>query len=492
MEILIKNLGSIKNNKQTIDLSKRLYVFVGNNNSGKTYVSQLIWTIVNEGTQQKFARQTDINFNFDKDSFEVTEEIIDDVLVKYANFIKQELALTYGVENTNYKDTILGNFSLEFIYDINKIFETPFEATVNFREDEGDVINVLTLKKEKKSYIVKLEEADLTGIPNGFPKNRINTDKEKLRKSTFILLVISKLLDTNSNTLFLPANRSFYATFYQYIYKIERERREKEISKLIDMLDNKRKNKNEEIDFNSFKIFKKPYTKPINDLFEKLYDFNKDAKETKSYTKLVERISELIGGEIITSSLEGISMIDFNLKIKDTNKSLPMYLSSSSVNQLTLIYLYLKYWADKEDNFLLIDEPEENLNPKNQIKLLEILIDFANQSNNKVLITTHSPIIAESINNYSYLDILKNELKLDVKEIIKENKLKHINSNTSIAKENVGVYFFDGKKIIHYDDNEYGISFDNFREISTSMENNSKILTDYIYLQKQAITETNG
>lgn len=47
MKAIIKNLGSIKGN-QEIDLTKNFYVFVGENNSGKTCVAQLLWTIFNE------------------------------------------------------------------------------------------------------------------------------------------------------------------------------------------------------------------------------------------------------------------------------------------------------------------------------------------------------------------------------------------------------------------------------------------------------------
>ncbi len=56
MKLLVKNLGPIQGNTQTIDLSKRFYIFVGENNSGKTYVSQLLWTIFNQGVIHKFAR----------------------------------------------------------------------------------------------------------------------------------------------------------------------------------------------------------------------------------------------------------------------------------------------------------------------------------------------------------------------------------------------------------------------------------------------------
>ncbi|TAE00285.1 MAG: hypothetical protein EAZ97_06420, partial [Bacteroidetes bacterium] len=42
MKLVVKNLGAIKK-KSEIDLDKRFYTFVGYNNSGKTYISQIIW-----------------------------------------------------------------------------------------------------------------------------------------------------------------------------------------------------------------------------------------------------------------------------------------------------------------------------------------------------------------------------------------------------------------------------------------------------------------
>lgn len=486
MKILIKNLGSIKNNKQVIDLSKKLYVFVGNNNSGKTYVSQLIWTISNHEIQEEFSEQVDIDFDVEKDNFEISKELIEDILNKYQIFIQKKLATTYNIEKTSYEATILDKFKLDFIYDIEDIIEKGFNTTLNITKISDGSVVVLKMSKDNNSSHISITTTEVEDIHFELPQGKVSINK--LKKDTLVASIIKTLLG-DANTLFLPANRSFYVAFYPYIYEIERTQREKEIARLRELLDKKDVSSS---DLENFKFFKRPYTAPVNELFEKLYDFNKNAEETKNYSHLVKKVSELMGGDIAMNSLEGVSMIDFNLKLRDIDKSLPMYLSSSSVNQLTLIYLYLKYWVSEKNNFLLIDEPEENLNPRNQIKLLEILIDFAIESNNKILITTHSPIIAEAINNYSYLDILKNKLKLDVEEIIKENKLKHINSSTSIAKEDVGVYFFDGNKIIHYDDNEYGISFDNFREIETSMEKNSKILTDYIYLQGQEVTENNG
>ncbi len=161
-----------------------------------------------------------------------------------------------------------------------------------------------------------------------------------------------------------------------------------------------------------------------------------------------------------------------------------MYLTSSSVNQLTLLYLYLKYWAAEKNNFLTIDEPEENLHPENQVKLVDLLIEFA-QKGNKVLITTHSPLLANAVNNYIYLDVLKNEYSSDfVDKIVAENNLKYIYNDNSISKDDIGVYFFEGSRIIDYEADEYGVYFRNFREVIDSLDKTRKVLTDYIYLKE--------
>jgi predicted ATPase len=56
MELIIKNLGPIKGNRQSIDLSKKFFIFLGYNNSGKTYVSQLLWTIFNQDKHIEFIK----------------------------------------------------------------------------------------------------------------------------------------------------------------------------------------------------------------------------------------------------------------------------------------------------------------------------------------------------------------------------------------------------------------------------------------------------
>ena len=135
-------------------------------------------------------------------------------------------------------------------------------------------------------------------------------------------------------------------------------------------------------------LAKQPYTLPMDMLTEMIYKFNTRNVQIKNlYTEQLYVLRELLGGDIILKSSEGIAPVEFFLKTKD-GKELDMYLSSSSVNQLATLYLYFKYWVHEDENFLFIDEPEQNLHPKSQLELLDSLIEFTQEKDksNRVLI----------------------------------------------------------------------------------------------------------
>ncbi len=96
MELLIKNLGSIRNNNQTIDLTKNFYTFIDYNNSGKTLFSQLLWTIFNHDNIRKFSENTQIDsllIDSEKPIKKITinQELIDEILNKFSQFIEKEV-----------------------------------------------------------------------------------------------------------------------------------------------------------------------------------------------------------------------------------------------------------------------------------------------------------------------------------------------------------------------------------------------------------------
>jgi predicted ATPase len=98
MQLIIQNFGPIKQDQ--IDLTKKFYVFVGYNNTGKTYVSQLLWSIFNEETIVNFSKsflenssivldkiEEDLEENAES-TFEITPEMVDKILEQFAGFLK--------------------------------------------------------------------------------------------------------------------------------------------------------------------------------------------------------------------------------------------------------------------------------------------------------------------------------------------------------------------------------------------------------------------
>ena len=487
MELLIKNLGSIRNNNQAIDLTKKFYTFIGYNNSGKTLVSQLLWTIFNHDNIRKFSENTQIDsLLIDSEKpikkIMINQELIDEILNKFSQFIEKEVVNTYNLD-ASIKETIIGSNKLIFQADIKEFKETEFQPTFLISVEGNNDLEYLQISKDQGSLTINIKELNIPEkVFDQIPRDLFERAKPS-KKLLIIYSIIRVLLSKTEDTFFIPASRSFFPVFYQYIYEIERNKRSeynRRLQELIENIDDDSDTNRDIFKRLQEQLPKRSYTEPMNKVIESLYSLNTKKKINSVYNSLIEKMSGLMGGEITISSLESIAPIQFSFKF-DESKDLPMYLASSSVNQLTILYLYLKYWAKEKNNFLMIDEPEVNLHPENQIRLMDILVQFVTEHDNRVLITTHSPILTDILNNYVYLHTLKS-YDVDVTKIIEDNQLKNLNPEISIAKEDLGVYFFTGDKIIDYGTSEYGVYFRNFKEVINSVQKSGEILTNHIYL----------
>lgn len=483
MELLIKNLGSIRNNNQAIDLTKKFYTFIGYNNSGKTLVSQLLWTIFNHDNIRKFSENTQIDsLLIDSEKpikkIRINQELIDEILNKFSRFIEKEVVNTYNLD-ASIKETIISSNKLIFQADIKEFKDKSFRLTFVVDND----LEYLQISKEQGSLTINIKELNIPEkVFDQIPRDLFERAKP-YKESVIIPSIIRVLLSHAEDTFFIPASRSFFPVFYQYIYEIERNKRSeynRRLQELIENIDDDGDTNRDIFKRLQEQLPKRSYTEPMNKVIESLYSLNTKKKINSVYNSLIEKMTGLMGGEITISSLESIAPIQFSFKF-DESKDLPMYLASSSVNQLTILYLYLKYWAKEKNNFLMIDEPEVNLHPENQIRLMDILVQFVTEHNNRVLITTHSPILTDILNNYVYLHTLKS-YDVDVTKIIEDNQLKNLNPEISIAKEDLGVYFFTGDKIIDYGTSQYGVYFRNFTEVINSVQKSGEILTNHIYL----------
>jgi predicted ATP-dependent endonuclease of OLD family len=460
MKLLVKNLGPIKQGE--IDLSKRFFVFVGYNNTGKTYMAQVLWSVLMFWSDNYLlTRVYKRSYTF-PDKLGIDNKWICEDVQKLLNYYQNELSERVIQELNN---DSLKNFEL----DLSDLFKTFTNGTFKYFVEQDNMFYIFSKEKGNTDITIKqVKEIEYRNSTGGLYHN-ISSD-EKITDYLYDFVVKSlNTLKIYQDPIFLPANRAFYPTFYRYIYEVAKEKNE-EINKAIKLGK----------DINEInRLSKLDYSTAMDNLTRLVNSINRNRYQiaNTNYQNFIDDLQKIMGGDIDIQRVEGFSPIEFKFKLNGT--VLDMHAASSSVNQLTVLNTYFKYWASEKNNFLIMDEPEENLHPKNQLALLNLLMKFANQNDNKVLITTHSPLITDAVNNHLHLGYLKS-LGEDIDALIEENHL-NIDKDAAMAHEDIGVYFFDGQSIKPYEIGDYGVFFRDFRKYEKEVEDTSNLLTNRIY-----------
>ncbi|WP_301952202.1 AAA family ATPase [Campylobacter sp. CCUG 57310] len=207
------------------------------------------------------------------------------------------------------------------------------------------------------------------------------------------------------------------------------------------------------------------YPKPVKDNIYFIRDLGEISKIMSFISKnkddilnktILNLLYEIVGGKYIVSQ-EGIEFAP-GAKKRITKGKVTIQRASSSVRSLLMLNYYILHAARKND-ILMIDEPELNLHPNNQILMARLLVLLVN-AGVKVFITTHSDYILREISNCIMLnsldekqiDKIKNkgyakEYKLSPKKVkayLAENKKgKNILSNVNVNNHGIFITTFD-------------------------------------------------
>lgn len=82
---------------------------------------------------------------------------------------------------------------------------------------------------------------------------------------------------------------------------------------------------------------------------------------------------------------------------QESRNRFPIHMAASSVKDLAAFFLYLKFVAEKND-LVVLEEPETNLHPKNQIELAKFIVRLIN-CGLYIVLTTHSPYFLEQLSH---------------------------------------------------------------------------------------------
>ncbi len=322
MKLKIHNLGPIK--KGEIDLDKKVYVFVGYNNSGKTYVSQLLWALFQykpytlHKAPHKVKKSGPIQVKI------TARKIVELMSEVVKNINKDYLANLFNIDKEHF---LLKDFRLDISYDIderisyikNQAIRIGRVSTNNLFSDKSLKRTAYYFIKEKGSLDIQIssEEMRLDKLVSSFfdPKaggiQSISIVQEENVSTVIndgINEIYSLLLRINqSDSFFIPANRAFYPSFYRYIYSSTKENQQK-INELIS-----KENVDRETSSLIKSLSKQNYTSAMNQCIEHLFRLRGNEQVNQSNTELLTELKLLMGGEIINPTNDGVAPVDFKL-----------------------------------------------------------------------------------------------------------------------------------------------------------------------------------
>ncbi len=379
-KLKVENFGKIKS--ACIEPSP-LMIFLGDNNSGKSYLMSLIWGLMKNYTHI-FLKED----NYKLESYKNLKEVIDNLL------------------ETNSEENIDNFFRLyeKFLNEILALNKDFLVKEIFNKEIQIDKLEIILLKSQKYDEVFcnlrkKMKEKlyNLLGGINNRQKTVFSSGslEGKLIDEYIRNFSLLNYFDLKS-PLFLPASRTGFMLTYKTL--------------LNESINNAFGSNNEQ---NS------RFTKPIIDFLNKFV--NLGTENNINNKEIVEFLEQnLLQGRIIKdqSPIKNISY-----KPKNMDNDLPLYLTSSLVTEVAPFALFLN---DKDYKTVMIEEPEAHLHLKAQIIMARAISMLVNKNTN-VWLTTHSDTFLQQINNLIKLNNHPKKEELLNKFGFKENEILDFN-----------------------------------------------------------------
>lgn len=397
-KMTVEQFGKIR--KAEIEFAP-LTLFVGDNNSGKSYLLSLSWamrTIVKEFMfDLAFLKESrSDSFNV---LFKLLGEKINSVTEEQPEFIEFSIIQPY----------------LQSL--INEAVECNKEKLIKalFNSDSVKIGKMSLLMPDNLSGAIKISIVEnqiefLYGEQRAFIdlsywKAKEEKDRNRDVVAAYILFLIWTLLGVEHisyESVYLPAARTGFMLTKDIINSYARK-------KTFDIEVNSVKN--EPI---------QPFSRPIIEFLNVINDMSAEQKGNDQYKKLVVFIqNEMVQGNIEISALAGkeLSYIP-----KGQQQRYPFRTTSAVVTELSPLLLLLEHKEELPGVFY--EEPEMCLHPALQKKMGQLLIKMVNAGID-VTATTHSDIILQHINNMIRLQEQDmSELSYDDSDRISKDKVR--------------------------------------------------------------------
>lgn len=379
-KIYIENFGKIKSAEVEI---APFMLFVGDNNSGKSYLTSLIWGLQNYGRTGFFSAKNMKKSQHYSKVFEwISDNIRNAVNEQYNVKLKE-----YGINIQNLINDCLDFEKKSFVkwlfntdeVSIDKMqveipdlesVEVDFHTIQNKKvlESDGDTterveIIMQVIQHKKRSRAVCLASS----FDEIYDKHNIDFLMSVL---CYSILGMNYAKDTS---IYLPASRTGFMLTKDIINQVGRDNTF---------------NDNQESAVT-------PFTRPINNFLTVINNLSQYSPgKSDKYNSIIQYIEcNMADGVLDVSDLP-------NREVRyipnGRSKSLPLRVVSGVVTELSPLLLLLKY--NRTISNMFYEEPEIGLHPQLQSSIARVLCRLVNTKTN-VCVTTHSDLIIQHINN---------------------------------------------------------------------------------------------
>ncbi|MDR1484923.1 MAG: ATP-binding protein [Planctomycetaceae bacterium] len=400
-----------------------LTFFVGDNNSGKSYLASLIWGILSSNFFAIFDQ--DIIDNKKSSSFQELDcWLRESVKLNSDSPNHWEITEEFHQSIVSLLNEILSNRKKEFIRDIFGsdidigliTFNLPFDSELSFTvKHENHLKNSNNGRERHDSFYIS-RHGDCVS-----PTFELRMIDGQFKMPLWYLCEAYFSVYVSDRVSFFPASRTGFLLTYRSLIDESLERR---------------------FNFRGQDGSDYHLTSPQVSFLRQIANISKRSPKiikpnnSDSIIDFIE--ANMIHGKI---SLSDTPLPDI-LYCPQNGINIPMYLSSGVVTEITPLLACLKY--DYVGSYCIIEEPEMSLHPELQWRMTQVLIRLANSSR-FILASTHSDIIIQHVNNMVKLSSQTNGNELaehhgyDNSDIISPDRIRMYQFDVNLKEHSTNV-----------------------------------------------------
>lgn len=436
--ISVENFGPIR--KGTVEL-RPLTIFIGRSNAGKSWLAMLIYSLFSDGKFHSIGQFIE-NLLHNSSGGADGDSKFPENLEKWYSDSQEKNEVTFSEADYKTLRTCMDQVVLNIVRDIERClgvesyrelrrWNTKKETTITVKSSNRGAnnsflykVSILNDHLEKKVTIPKILKATNISKINDYISRmtyRLEEDSKDIHFPTsnhLVYAIVNVMYGQNmgaTGSAYLPAGRVGLIESFNTLVPFIVDRFSESIQQKDEIEDS--------------------IPGIMSDFVSALAEIRPNAltDREESVLEIARSVEEnLLEGQVIVKS-NFYGQPCFYYKPSKGGKTIPLSRASSTVTQLAPLVMLLRYTITK-GNLIVWEEPEIDLHPEKQVRLIHEIALLV-QKGYKLVITTHSEWITEALSNIIAYNGISDLPKISANDVGVWNFEFQKNSSGSVVNE---------------------------------------------------------